>query len=53
MVLRPWCRLEFNTQAEPNGDILMYPEGDKSVPPSGRHAQGGMVFRHHHAPAPD
>ena len=27
---------DFNTEPEPNGDILMYPEGDKSAAPSGR-----------------
>ena len=26
----------FNTEPEPNGDILMYPAGDRSAPPSGR-----------------
>lgn len=34
----------FNTEPEPNGDILMYPEGDKSVPPSGRMPRGGWYF---------
>ncbi|MBN2581216.1 MAG: hypothetical protein JXB10_19700 [Pirellulales bacterium] len=34
----------FNTDPEPNGDILMYPEGDKSVPPSGRMPCGGFYF---------
>jgi hypothetical protein len=34
----------FNTEPEPNGDILMYPEGDKSVPPSGRLPKGGYYF---------
>ena len=34
----------FNTQPEPNGDILMYPEGDKSVAPSGRMPKGGFYF---------
>jgi len=34
----------FNTQPEPNGDILMYPEGDRSAPPSGRMPQGGFYF---------
>ncbi len=34
----------FNTAPEPNGDILMYPEGDKSVPPSGRMPHGGWYF---------
>jgi len=31
----------FNTEPEPNGDLLQYPEGDKSVPPSGRMPKGG------------
>ena len=34
----------FNTQPESNGDILMYPEGDQSVPPSGRMPAGGFYF---------
>jgi hypothetical protein len=34
----------FNTDPEPNGDILMYPEGDKSVPPSGRMPKNGWYF---------
>ena len=34
----------FNTEPEPNGDILMYPEGDKSVPASGRMPKGGFYF---------
>lgn len=34
----------FNTEPEPNGDILMYPEGDKSAPPSGRMPHGGWYF---------
>ncbi len=34
----------FNTVPEPNGDILMYPEGDKSAPPSGRMPKGGYYF---------
>ncbi len=34
----------FNTDPEPNGDILMYPEGDKSAPPSGRMPFGGYYF---------
>jgi hypothetical protein len=35
---------DFNTEPEPNGDILMYPEGDRSVPPSGRMPYGGYYF---------
>lgn len=34
----------FNTDPEPNGDILMYPEGDRTAPPSGRMPQGGFYF---------
>ncbi|MBN1417141.1 MAG: methyltransferase [Planctomycetes bacterium] len=34
----------FNTEPEPNGDILMYPEGDRSAPPSGRMPSGGYYF---------
>jgi hypothetical protein len=34
----------FNTQPEPNGDILMYPEGDRAAPPSGRMPKGGFYF---------
>ncbi len=34
----------FNTQPEPNGDVLMYPEGDRSAPPSGRMPKGGFYF---------
>jgi uroporphyrinogen-III decarboxylase len=35
---------KFNTQPEPNGDILMYPQGDGSVPPSARMPNGGFYF---------
>ena len=50
---RPWTTFDgtpvlvpggFNTDPEPNGDIFMYPEGDKSVPPSGRMPKGGFYF---------
>jgi len=34
----------FNTDLKPNGDLLMYPEGDRSVPPSGRMPAGGFYF---------
>jgi hypothetical protein len=34
----------FNTDPEPNGDILMYPEGDRNAPPSGRMPKGGFYF---------
>jgi hypothetical protein len=32
----------FNTVPDPNGDILLYPEGDRSAPPSGRMPNGGF-----------
>jgi uroporphyrinogen-III decarboxylase len=35
---------KFNTEPEPNGDILQYPQGDKSVPASGRMPKGGFYF---------
>ncbi len=34
----------FNTEPDAQGDILMYPEGDKSAPPSGRMPKGGFYF---------
>lgn len=40
-VLVPEC---FNTTPEPNGDILMYPEGDRSAPASARMPHGGYYF---------
>jgi len=51
--LKPWATFDgtpvlvpgvFNTDPEPSGDILQYPEGDKSAPPSGRMPQGGWYF---------
>jgi hypothetical protein len=50
---KPWTTFDgtpvlvpasFNTELEPNGDLLMYPEGDRSVPPSGRMPSGGYYF---------
>lgn len=35
---------KFNTDPEPDGDILQYPQGDKSVPPSGHMPKGGFYF---------
>jgi len=35
---------DFNTEPEPNGDILMYPGGDRTAPPSGRMPAGGYYF---------
>lgn len=34
----------FNTQPEPNGDLLLYPQADRSVPASGRMPKGGFYF---------
>ncbi len=50
---KPWTTFDgtpvlvpehFNTDPEPNGDILMYPEGDHSAPPSARMPKGGFYF---------
>src|SRR3974377_1310919 len=35
---------DFNTQYEPNGDLLQWPTNDPSVPPSGRMPAGGNFF---------
>ena len=35
---------KFNTDPEPNGAILQYPQADKSAPPSGRMPKGGFYF---------
>ena len=34
----------FNTEPDEAGDILMYPQGDRSAPPSGRMPKGGYYF---------
>ena len=34
----------MNTDPEPNGDILVYPQGDRTAPPSGRMPHGGYYF---------
>jgi hypothetical protein len=34
----------FNTVVEADGSILMYPEGDRSAPPSGKMPNGGYYF---------
>jgi hypothetical protein len=34
----------FNTDPEPDGSILMYPEGDRSVPPCARMPKDGFYF---------
>ena len=50
---KPWVTFDgapvltpgkFNTDPEPNGDILMYPDGDKTAPASGRMPKGGLYF---------
>jgi hypothetical protein len=50
---KPWTTFDgtpvlvpegFNTVPDTNGDILIYPEGDKSVPPSGRMPKDGYYF---------
>jgi len=50
---KPWTTFDgtpvlvpagFNTDPESNGDILLYPQGDKSAPPSGRMRKGGSYF---------
>lgn len=35
---------DFNTQFEPNGDLLQYPGGDRSCGPCARMPQGGHFF---------
>jgi hypothetical protein len=35
---------DFNTQYEPNGDLLQWPGNDRSAPPSGRMPAGGHFF---------
>lgn len=34
----------FNTQLEPNGDLMIYPQGDRHTPASGRMPKGGYYF---------
>jgi hypothetical protein len=36
--------IDFNTTVDTNGDLLIYPEGDMNVPPSGRMPSGGYFF---------
>jgi hypothetical protein len=35
---------KFPTTPEPNGDLLMYPQGDRSAPPCARMPKGGFYF---------
>lgn len=50
---KPWTTFDgtdvlvpgkFNIEPDANGDILQYPQGDKSAPPSGRMPKGGYYF---------
>jgi len=50
---KPWTTFDgtpvlvpeaFNTVVEEDGSLLMYPEGDKSAPPSGMMPAGGFYF---------
>ena len=50
---KPWTTFEgtpvlvpeaFSIEPDANGDILMYPDGDRSAPPSGRMPKGGFYF---------
>ena len=34
----------FNTEPDANGDVLLYPEGDRHAPPSARMPKGGLYF---------
>jgi len=35
---------KFNIESDSNGDILMYPDGDRTAPPSGRMPRAGFYF---------
>jgi hypothetical protein len=50
---KPWTTFDgvpvfvpelFNTEPEPNGDILMYPQGDKTAAPCAKMPYGGHYF---------
>jgi hypothetical protein len=50
---KPWTMFDgtpvlvagvMNTDLEPNGNLLMYPEGDRSAPPSAIMPHGGYYF---------
>ena len=45
--------LGFNTEPEPNGDILAYPCGDTTAAPSAAHAARGFLFRRADKAGPD
>ena len=36
--------IDFNTEFEPDGRLFQYPDGDRSVPPSGVMPRGGSFF---------
>ena len=36
--------VDFNTEFEPDGSLLQYPEGDRSIPPCGIMPAGGSFF---------
>jgi len=45
----PWGQIllvpeKFVTRLEPNGDLVLFPQGDDTVPPSGRMPRGGFFF---------
>lgn len=45
----PWGQrvmvpLQFNTTTDTNGDVLIYPEGDTSIPPCARMPKSGYFF---------
>ena len=42
----------FPTEPEPDGSLLMYPQGDRSAPPSARMPAGGYYFDCIERPAP-
>jgi hypothetical protein len=50
---KPWTTFDgtpvlvpalFNTEPDAKGDVLMYPQGDRSAPPSARMPKGGFYF---------
>ncbi len=50
---KPWTTFDgtpvlvpelFNTEPDEKGDIMMYPQGDRSVPPSAKMPDGGFYF---------
>ena len=59
---KPWTTFDgtpvlvpggFNTQPEPNGDIFMYPEGDRVGAAERADAQGRVLLRLHRPPGAD